>query len=156
MSNDYPSFSSPEARDPISLDKPPSYGEPPPSAVTYEPPSYTAPLPQGYSDQPHSPALPPQHPYGSQNYSPGKSTNETNLLILILGLAGFFIPLVSFVAWYMGGKERKAARSAGRPEDSMVTIGWILGILGSVAQILLLIGLFLFVGLFSASFVAVG
>lgn len=57
-------------------------------------------------------------------------------MILLLGLGGFFIPLVSFVAWYLGSKEKKEARQANLSEDSMVNVGYLLGIVGSVLQIL--------------------
>lgn len=119
------SKSEPTSLDPYSVPAAPAYGAP-----STEVPHPQAPA--GYA--PPQPPPPPNY-YGHQQYQPAP-TNDSSLMVLLLGLGGLFIPLVSFVAWYLGGKERKASRLASRPDEPMTTIGWLLGIFASVLQVL--------------------
>ncbi len=78
-----------------------------------------------------------------------KSPN--GVLILIFGILSFIVcaPL-GIVAWVMGQKERKLY-----PDDSTVTAGWILGIIGTclfILSIIITISIILFVILFSGIF----
>ncbi len=84
--------------------------------------------------------------------SQNNNKSQNGILILIFGILSLvlFAPL-GIVAWVMGQKERKLY-----PNDSLVTAGWILGIIGTsflilgVFVILILILLFgtIFAGVF--------
>ena len=58
------------------------------------------------------------------------------VLVLVLGIVGLVVPMVSFVAWYFGNKARRDLRSnPGVYSSQLVTLGWVLGIVDSVATI---------------------
>ncbi len=60
--------------------------------------------------------------------SQNNDKSQNGILILIFGILSLvlFAPL-GIVAWVMGQKERKLY-----PNDSLVTAGWILGIIGTI------------------------
>lgn len=64
--------------------------------------------------------------------SDGKEKSPNGTMILVLGILSLIVcaPL-GIVAWIMGQKERKLY-----PHDDMVTVGWILGIVGTCLLIL--------------------
>lgn len=67
-------------------------------------------------------------------YPHDQEEHPQGVVILILGILGFFVPVVSFVAWYLGSKARvelDAAPGRYRNED-FVRIGRVLGIVASV------------------------
>lgn len=59
--------------------------------------------------------------------SQNNNKSQYGILILIFGILSLilFAPL-GIIAWIMGQKERKLY-----PDDSLVTAGWILGIIGT-------------------------
>lgn len=102
------------------------YGQPPYEQQGYGQPGY------GVSTQPYGTA--PDHPQGT--------------LILVFGVAGFFVGILGPVAWIMGSRALKEIRATGvhPANEQMIVIGRILGIIVTVLMILgVLIGLLLVV-----------
>ena len=102
-------------------------------------------------EQPHQPHYNPYHPnaagQGSYGYSvvPDHPQATTVLIMGILGVA--LCQLVSPFAWYLGGKARKEIQASHGTlgGSTQVTIGWALGIVGSILLILGLLGVILYV-----------
>lgn len=90
---------------------------------------YQSPQP---SNQPGQPM-----PYG-QSYPPAPLEHPRGTTVLVLGIVGIFVPIVSFVAWFMGNKVMNEIRSSGQPHanEQNVNIGRILGIVFSIIQII--------------------
>jgi len=58
-------------------------------------------------------------------------------LILVFGILGLVAcQILAPVAWIMGHKGRERARARGVVPDSQVTIGWVLGIVGTILWVL--------------------
>lgn len=117
----------------------PGYGfEQPQPGQSYGQPSYgqqsygQAPAPYGqdpYGQQPYG-AQPSYGGYGQTAEHPQATT------VLVLGILGFFVPIVSFIAWYMGGKAKQEI-AAGAPYqwDGSMKIGYLLGKIFSIVAI---------------------
>ncbi|MHA6523693.1 hypothetical protein [Tessaracoccus sp. G1721] len=96
-------------------------------------------------------------PYGQQPaYGYGQAEHPQATTILVLGILGFFVPIVPFVAWYMGGQIKKQI-DAGAPyqwEGSLkigYLIGKILGIIQIASVVLTIIWLVVMFGLLAAN-----
>ena len=117
-----------------------NYGQP--ANYEQQAPAYGAPAPSGYqgsapSYHPAAPSAGQPYHYNNGAYSaPQQITNsDTPLFVLLLGVGGLLFPFISFAAWYMGGKAKQEFAARG-VNDSMLNVGYILGIIGSVFQIL--------------------
>ena len=130
----------------------------------YGQPGYEQP---GYEQQPYGQPGYEQQPYGQQGYGQpgygqeygqagyGVSTqpygtapdHPQGTLILILGIAGFFVSILGPVAWFMGSRALKEIRATGAHpgNEQMIVIGRILGIIVTVLMILVLLGLLLLI-----------
>ncbi len=95
-------------------------------------------------------------PYGQPAYGYGQQEHPQATTILVLGILGFFVPIVPFVAWYMGGQIKKQI-DAGAPyqwEGSLkigYLIGKILGIIQIASVVLMIIWMVVMVGLLAAN-----
>ncbi len=103
---------------------------------------------QGYEQQGY-----PQQPYGQPGY-PGQSTqaygggyqtapdHPQGTLILVFGIAGFFVGVLGPVAWIMGSKALKEIRASGvHPNnEQLIVVGRILGIIVTALLILAILG----------------
>ena len=96
-----------------------------------------------YQPQQSGPGQP--MPYG-QSYPPVAQEHPQGTIVLVLGIVGIFVPVVSFVAWYMGSKAQKEIRASGQSfsNEQNINIGKILGM---VFGILWIIGIVLWLGL---------
>ena len=97
------------------------YGTPPPNGG--QPP---------YGQQPPYGGQPPygQPAYGAEH--PQAST------IQLLGIIGIFVPVLSFIAWYMGGQAKKEIEAgAPYPFDGPLKTGYLLGKIFSIITIVL-------------------
>ena len=135
----------------------PTYGQQPPAAGYAQPtpPAYGADygqVPQSpygtdygqatYGQQPYGMA-----PYGQPAYGYGQQEHPQATTILVLGILGFFVPIVPFVAWYMGGQIKKQI-DAGAPYqwEGSLKIGYLIGkILGILQIASLILGILWFV-----------
>ena len=95
---------------------------------------------------PYQPQPGPPIPYG-QSYPPVAPEHPQGTTILVLGIVGLFVPIVSFVAWVMGNNVIKEIRASGQTyaNEQNVNIGRILGIVFSIVQIVTYAGLIIFV-----------
>ncbi|MFC5727544.1 MULTISPECIES: hypothetical protein [Nocardioides] len=100
------------------------------------------------SDQPpaQNPYDPrPYQPYGTQGQVFGPPPDHPQAAtVLVLGVLGMALcQVVAPFAWFIGSRvRREIAESGGRlGGQQMVTIGWVLGILGSCILILMTLGL---------------
>lgn len=146
----------------------PSYGQDVPTYAEEPPP---APAPQqpgfGYGQSPYGQQTP--QPYGQQapqpyggpgqptyGYGYAQPEHPQATTILILGILGFFVPVVPFVGWYMGGKAKQEIE-AGAPYqwDGQLKIGYliskILSILQIVSVVLMLVWFVFMVGLIATT-----
>jgi len=91
--------------------------------------------PQGDPYQPQGQGQP--MPYG-QSYPPATVEHPQGTTILVLGIVGIFVPIVSFVAWFLGNKAMKEIRSSGQSyaNEQNVNIGRILGLVFSILYII--------------------
>ena len=135
----------------------PTYGQQPPAAGYAQPtpPAYGADYGQApqspygtdygqatYGQQPYGMA-----PYGQPAYGYGQQEHPQATTILVLGILGFFVPIVPFVAWYMGGQIKKQI-DAGAPYqwEGSLKIGYLIGkILGILQIASLILGILWFV-----------
>lgn len=101
----------------------PSYQDPPrpQSAYQQQPPPY----------QPYQFAHGQLSPYGPPPEHPNA------MVVLILGILGFFVGVTGPVAWIMGSKARKEVKAdPGRYRDGgMLQVGWILGIVTTALMV---------------------
>ncbi len=85
---------------------------------------------------------PPYYPPQQVTYVDPRPQPPNAVLILVLGGVGIiFLPLVAPVAWVMGHRSRQvmAASPPGTYRDDwMVTVGWVLGIVGTVLLLIFL------------------
>lgn len=129
---------------------------PPAAPAPYAP---TAPLyeqpPTAYGATPYEPARDsaPMVPAYSYVYSPQQIEHPNAVPALVLGVLGFFFGITFPIAWYLGAKgnaeikrEPQRYRSSG-----MLTVGMVLGIIGTVFMILGVLGMIAFVILIAAS-----
>lgn len=101
------------------------YGQQPYSGYGYQQqPGYGMAQPYGYGSQPQG-----EHPQATS--------------VLVLGILGFFLPIVSFIAWYLGGKAKKEVE-AGAPYrfEGGIKIGYLLG---KILSIVAIVGTVLFI-----------
>lgn len=165
---------------------PPSSSEPPYAQPVYGQPSPTAgagyaqPIPPAYGQAPQDPygagyGQAPQDtygygqqpygqagqsygmaPYGQPAYGYAQPEHPQATTILVLGILGFFVPIVPFVAWYMGGQIKRQIE-AGAPYqwEGTLKIGYLLGkILGiiQIASVVLTIAWVIFaIGIFATT-----
>lgn len=91
-------------------------------------------------------------PSGYGGYGPQGEHPQANT-VMILGILSFFVPVVSFVAWYMGGNARKEIE-AGAPYrfDGGLKVGYWIGKILSILSIISLVFTIIFVifGVFAA------
>ncbi len=93
--------------------------------------------------QPQQPQQPQQNqpmPYG-QSYPPVAMEHPQGTTVLVLGIVGIFVPIVSFVAWFMGNKVMKEIRGSGQTysNEQNVNIGRILGMVFSILYIIAIV-----------------
>ena len=88
-----------------------------------------------YQPQQNQPGQP--MPYG-QSYPPVAMEHPQGTTVLVLGIVGIFVPIVCFVAWFMGNKVQKEMRASGQSysNEQNVNIGRILGIVFSILSII--------------------
>ena len=55
--------------------------------------------------------------------------------ILLLGIAGCFVPLLSFWAWWVGNSARRDEHEGRYRASNEVQFGWVLGMTSSVLQV---------------------
>ena len=137
----------------------PAYGDP-------AQPSYGADYGQApYGQSPYAQGAPQPNgmtPYGQQAYGQqpgygyGYPEHPQATTILVLGILGFFVPIVPFVAWYMGGQIKRQIESGAPYQwDGTLKIGYLIGkILGiiQIASVVLTIVWLVFVfGLFATT-----
>ncbi len=135
----------------------PGYGfEQPRPSQSYGQPTYGQ---DAYGQQP--PAYGQAQPYGGYGQQPGYGYAQTAehpqaTTVLVLGILGFFLPIVSFIAWYMGGRAKQEIE-AGAPYqwDGSLKIGYLIGkilsIIAIVSIILTIVWLVVVFGLFATS-----
>ena len=103
----------------------------------------------GQPDPQQSPNYGYGQPAGQPGYGAvgGAQEHPQTQTVFILGIVGIFVPIVAFVAWYMGGQAKKEIE-AGAPFrwDGNLKTGYILGkvfgiiaIIGVVLAIIVLI-----------------
>ncbi len=106
--------------------------------------------------QPPQPGQNPYQPYGQYGgFTPAAPEHPQSTTILILGILGIAVcQILAPVAWVMGGKARKEiAESNGAIGPSQqVTVGWALGIAGSIFLILGLLFLVIYIVFFVVIF----
>ena len=98
----------------------PDYAQPDYGRPDYGQPTYGQMSP--YGQGPYYNAVPQEHPQANT--------------VLILGILGFFVPVVQFVAWYLGGNAKKEIE-AGAPYQwgGSLMIGYWLGKVMSILAI---------------------
>lgn len=91
---------------------------------------YGQPAPQPYG------AVGYGQPYGQPGYGYGQPEHPSATTILVLGILGFFVPVVPFVAWYMGGQIKRQI-DAGAPYqwEGQLKIGYLIGKILGIIQI---------------------
>lgn len=104
---------------------------------------------------PNQPQYQPM-PYG-QSYPPAPVEHPRGTTVLVLGIVGIFVPIVSFVAWFLGNSVMKEIRASGQPvaNEQNVNIGRILGIVFSLIQIVSFVIGIIFLIIFAVSLGAV-
>ena len=130
-------YQPPSAEDPSPREPYPGYGRPDQDPYGQPVGGY-----QGYQTQPYDQgygAPAPDHPQGT--------------LILIFGIAGFFVGVLGPVAWIMGSRALREIRATGRhpANEQMIVIGRILGIIVTVLMVLAVVFSVLAVVLFAAT-----
>ncbi len=114
----------------------------PPAAPTQPAPVYEQP-PLGYSPygqpQDTGPLVPAGYPSpGYPSVASPLPEHPNAVPTLILGVVGFIFPLTFPIAWYLGAKgARETRNSPGRWRSSpMMTVGMVLGIVGTALMLL--------------------
>ena len=125
-----PSFGPPSYQQPPSADDPyqqPGYGQPPSADPypQYAPVSY----PQSAYGQPA--------PYGQQYGGPAPE-HPQGMIVLILGILGFFTVVTAPFAWYLGSRATKEIKASGisYSNETQITIGRVLGIVVTLLTVL--------------------
>lgn len=96
----------------------------------------------GYAHQPYVPQyLPEPHPL----YQPAPMEHPSSTTVLVLGIVGLFMPVLSPVAWYLGHKAKGEVRR-GAPYQWGVT-GQVGYYLGMAYTLLMVLGVLMFIGL---------
>lgn len=141
---------------PSSAPDAPQYGQYPtePGQAPYGQGPYGA----SYGQDPYAQSPAPYGGYGQPAYGYGQLQPEhpQATTVLILAILGFFVPVVPFVAWYMGGQAKKDIE-AGAPYqwDGQLKIGYLIGKILSILQIVsvvLMVVWFVFmIGLFATT-----
>ncbi len=123
----------------------------PPTAQPQPAPVYEQP-PQGYSPygqpQDTGPLVPTGYPAsGYPGAAPALPEHPNAVATLVLGVVGFLFPLTFPIAWYLGAKgARETRNNPGRWRSSpMMTVGMVLGIVGTVLMLLGIAAFTLFV-----------
>lgn len=112
----------------------PTYGQTPPPTPGYGQQGFDSP----YGQQPYGqPTFGQMSPYGQGPYYNAVPQEHPQAnTVLILGILGFFVPVVQFVAWYLGGNAKKEIE-AGAPYQwgGSLMIGYWLGKVMSILAI---------------------
>lgn len=141
------------------------YGQPQGGYGYTDPQSQGSPYgaPSGYGQAPYGSSYGQQQGYGMApqpgGYGGGpQGEHPQSQTVMILGILSFFVPFVSFVAWYIGGNARKEIQ-AGAPyrfEGGLAVgywIGKILGIISIVSFVLsILFVILIFLGVMGSAF----
>ncbi|GAA1838966.1 DUF4190 domain-containing protein [Microlunatus capsulatus] len=122
----------------------PGYGDQGYETSTYGDASYGD---QGYGQQGYAPQAYGQPGYGVSAQPYGSADHPQGTLILVFGIAGFFVGVLGPVAWIMGGRALREIRSSGAHprNEQLVVVGRILGIVSTALWVL---GLLAFVAIF--------
>jgi hypothetical protein len=119
------------------------YGQPEYGQQGYGQPSYdqTGYGQQGYAPQPYG-----QPGYGVSAQPYGSADHPQGTLILIFGIAGFFVSVLAPVAWIMGSRALREIRASGAHpgNQQLIVVGRILGIIGTVLLVLAFLAFLLF------------
>ncbi|SDT23847.1 hypothetical protein SAMN04488543_3408 [Friedmanniella luteola] len=165
------SASDPERRPEPGLNPEPApYAEPPTGGQQgYGPQGYTEdPAQQGYGQQgygqDYGQGYGQQQDYGQQGYAPqaygqpgygvstqpyGSADHPQGVLILVFGIAGFFVGILGPVAWIMGSRALKEIRASGAHpgNEQLIVVGRILGIIVTVLMVLGILAVLLFLAI---------
>ncbi len=140
-----PSYPTP-APAPAPFSLPPTAATPYAAAPTA--PAYEQP-PAGYGSGPYEPARDsaPMVPAYSYVYSPQQVEHPNAIPTLVLGVLGFVFGVTFPIAWYLGAKgNAEVKREPQRYRSSgMMTVGMVLGIIGTVFMVLGVLAMVLFV-----------
>ena len=100
---------------------------------------------QGYGDQGYSPQPYGQPGYGVSAQPYGSADHPQGTLILVFGIAGFFVGVLGPVAWIMGSRALKEIRASGAHpgNEQLIVVGRILGIIVTVLMLLAVVFLVL-------------
>lgn len=77
---------------------------------------------------------------GPQGYGYGygyqRPEHPDSQTVLILGIVGIFVPVVSFIAWYMGNSAKKQIQAgAPFPWSGNLKVGYLLGMIFGILEI---------------------
>jgi hypothetical protein len=142
----------PERRPEPGGDAGPPYAEPAPGGQDYGQPDYGQQghgqpdygqhgYGQGYQAQPYG-----QPGYGVSAQPYGSADHPQGTLILVFGIAGFFVGILGPVAWIMGSRALREIRASGAHpgNEQLIVIGRILGIIVTVLGVLAILAFLLF------------
>lgn len=109
----------------------------------------------GYGQQPGGPGYGYQ-PQPHMGYGAPQMEHPQSQTVFILGIAGIFVPVCSWIAWYLGSQARKEIESgAPYPWTGNIKTGYLLGkvfsIIGIVVLALYIIFMILLFTVFAAS-----
>lgn len=93
------------------------------------------PGPQGYSSVPLSPEYGASYPSNSYDSRQTRPEHPNATMVLLLGVVGLFIPILSFIGWYVGSSTRKEAAEQGYQTGGNLQFGWALSIALSIFQL---------------------
>lgn len=145
----YPQASTP-APAPAPLSLPPTAPAPRPYAPAPTAPTYEQP-PVAYGSGPFEPARDgsnvPAVPAYSYVYAPQQIEHPNAIPTLVLGVLGFLFGVTFPIAWYLGAKgNAEVKRDPQRYRSSgMMTVGMVLGIIGTAFMALAVVGMVLLV-----------
>ncbi|MCW5951514.1 MAG: DUF4190 domain-containing protein [Propionibacteriaceae bacterium] len=148
-SSPYPPAPTPPAPAPSPLSLPPTAPALPDYAPAPTAPAYEQP-PAAYGSGPFEPArdgsaqLAPAYSYV---YSPQQTEHPNAVPTLVLGVLGFVVGITFPIAWYLGARgNAEVRREPQRYRSSgMMTVGMVLGIIGTVFMVLGVLAMVLFV-----------
>ncbi|GAA1434749.1 hypothetical protein GCM10009616_29870 [Microlunatus lacustris] len=116
-------------------------------------PGYGQDYPQQDPGQGYAPQAYGQPGYGVSAQPYGSADHPQGTLILVFGIAGFFVGVLGPVAWIMGSRALREIRSSGAHpgNEQLIVIGRLLGI---VVTVLMVLGILAFLLLFAVALAA--